>query len=87
MTIQEWKALIRMTSYSSTNSYSGHYKGVPIEISSNSTLSRVYLITNHEDVVPMKSFKMDTELSPLYRKVFRELYNTWHAVTIDNLPF
>jgi hypothetical protein len=87
MTIQEWKALCRMTLSTSTNSYLGHYKGVPIEISSNSTLTRVYLITNHEDVVPMKSFKMDTELPPLYRKVFRELYNTWHAVTIDNLPF
>ena len=86
MTTQEWKALIRMT-MTSNNSFMGHYKGVPIEITSNSTLSRVYLITNHEDVVPMKIFKMDTELPPLYRKVFRELYNTWHAVTIDNLPF
>ena len=86
MTIQEWKGLIRMT-MTSNNSYSGHYKGVPIEVSSNSTLSRVYLITNHEDVVPMKSFKMDTELPPLYRKVFRELYNTWYNVKVDNLPF
>jgi hypothetical protein len=87
MTSQEWNALIRMTTSSSTNSYLGHYKGIPIEISSNSTLTRVYLITNHEDVVPMKSFKMDTELPSLYRKVFKELYRTWHAITIDNLPF
>jgi len=87
MTDREWKALIRMTLSTSTNSYLGHYKGVPIEVSSNSTLSRVYLITNHEDVVPMKSFKMDTELPPLYRKVFRELYNTWYNIEVDNLPF
>jgi len=86
MTDREWKALIRMTT-TSNNSYSGHYKGVPIEITSNSTLSTVYVITNHEGVVPMRSFKMDTELPPLYRKVFRTLYDTWHAVTVDNLPF
>ena len=87
MTTQEWKALCRMTLSTSTNSYLGHYKGVPIEISSNSTLSRVYLITNHEDVVPMKSFKMNDELPLLYRKVFRALYDTWHAITVDNLSF
>ena len=87
MTTQEWKGLIRMTLSTSTNSYLGHYKGVPIEISSNSTLSRVYLITNHEDVVPVKSFKMDTKLPPLYRKVFRELYNTWYSIEVNNLPF
>ena len=86
MTDREWKALIRMTT-TSNNSYSGHYKGVPIEITSNSTLSTVYVITNHEGVVPMRSFKMDTELPPLYRKVFRTLYDTWHAITVDNLPF
>ena len=86
MTTQEWKALIRMT-MTPSNSFMGHYKGIPIEISSNSTLTWVYVICNHENIVPMKSFKMDTELPPLYRKVFRELYNTWHAVTIDNLPF
>ena len=86
MTIQEWKALIRMT-MTSNNNFMGHYKGIPVEVSSNSTLTRVYVICNHENIVPMKSFKMDTELPPLYRKVFRELYNTWHAVTIDNLPF
>lgn len=87
MTTQEWKALIRMTSYSSTNSYSAHYKGVPIEITSNSTLSKVYVFCNHDNIVPPMMFKMDDELPSLYRKVFRELYNTWHAVTIDNLPF
>jgi len=86
MTDREWKALIRMTT-TSNNSYSGHYKGVPIEITSNSTLSTVYVITNHEGVVPMRSFKMDTELPPLYRKVFKELYNTWYSIEVDNLPF
>jgi len=86
MTTQEWKALIRMTS-TSNNSFMGHYKGVPIEISSNSTLSTLYVITNHEGVVPMRSFKMDTELPPLYRKVFKELYNTWYSIEVDNLPF
>jgi len=86
MTDREWKALIRMTS-TSNNSFMGHYKGVPIEISSNSTLSTLYVITNHEGVVPMRSFKMDTELPPLYRKVFKELYNTWYSIEVDNLPF
>jgi len=86
MTTHEWKALIRMTS-TSNNSFMGHYKGVPIEISSNSTLSTLYVITNHEGVVPMRSFKMDTELPPLYRKVFKELYNTWYSIEVDNLPF
>jgi len=86
MTTQEWKALIRMTT-TSNNSYSGHYKGVPIEITSNSTLSTLYVITNHEGVVSVRSFKMDTELPPLYRKVFKELYNTWYSIEVDNLPF
>jgi hypothetical protein len=86
MTTQEWKAVIRMTT-TSNNSFMGHYKGVPIEVSTNSTLTRVYVICNHEDVVPMKSFKMDDKLPTLYRKVFRTLYNTWYAVTVDNLPF
>ena len=86
MTTSEWKALIRMCN-TSTSSYSGHYRGIPIEVSVNSVLTRVYVICNHEDVVPMKSFKMNDKLPLLYRKVFRQLYNTWHAVTIDNLPF
>lgn len=87
MTTQEWKALIRMTLSTSTNSYSGHYNGIPIEVSSNSTLTRVFVICNHEDVVPMKSFMMNDKLPSLYRKVFKELYRTWYAITIDNLPF
>ena len=87
MTIQEWKALCRMTLSTSTNSYLGHYKGIPLEISSNSTLSRVFVITNHETVVPMRSFTMNDDLPILYRKVFRELYNTWHSIEVDNLPF
>jgi len=86
MTTQEWKALIRMCN-TSTNSYSGHYKGVPVEVSTNSVLTRVYVICNHDNIVPMKSFTMNDELPTLFRKVFRELYNTWHAVTVDNLPF
>ena len=86
MTTQEWKALIRMT-MTSTNSYSGHYKGIPVEVSSNSTLTRVFVICNHENIVPMRSFTMNDKLPTLYRKVFKELYNTWYAVTVDNLPF
>jgi len=89
MTTQEWKALIRMTSIGASigNSYSGHYKGIPVEVSTNSTLTRVYVICNHEDVVPMKSFKMNDKLPTLYRKVFKELYRVWYNVTVDNLPF
>ena len=86
MTTSEWKALIRMCN-TSTNSYSGHYKGVPIEVSTNSTLTRVYVICNHEDVVPMKNFKMNDKLPALYRKVFKELYRVWYDTTVDNLPF
>lgn len=86
MTTQEWKALIRMCN-TSNNTYLGHYKGVPVEVSTNSTLTRVYVICNHDNIVPMKSFTMNDELPTLFRKVFRELYNTWHAITIDNLPF
>lgn len=86
MTTQEWKALIRMTS-SSNNGFLGHYKGIPIEVTSNSTLSRVYIHTNHDNIVKPRMFMMDDELPLLYRKVFRQLYNTWHAITIDNLPF
>ena len=85
MTTQEWKALIRMTSVG--NQYLGHYKGIPVEVSCNSTLTRVYVICNHENIVPMRSFTMNDELPTLYRKVFRQLYNTWYAVTVDNLPF
>jgi len=87
MTTREWDALIRMSTSTSTNSYSGHYKGIPIEVSSNSRLSRMYVICNQEGVVPMRSFTIDDELPLLYRKVFRALYDTWHAITIDNLPF
>ena len=86
MTTQEWKALIRMTS-TFNNSYSGHYKGVPVEVSTNSTLTRVYVICNHEDVVPMKNFKMNDKLPALFRKVFKELYRVWYDTTVDNLPF
>lgn len=86
MTIQEWKALIRMTS-TSTNSFSGHYKGVPVELSSNSTLTRVWITTNHEDVVPPMTFMPDSPLGSLYRNVFKELYNTWYNIKVDNLPF
>ena len=86
MTIQEWKALIRMT-MTSNNSYSGHYKGVPIEITSNSTLSKVYVLCNQDSLVPPMMFKMGDELPSLYRKVFKELYNTWYNIKVDNLPF
>ena len=86
MTTQEWKALIRMTS-TSTNSFSGHYKGVPVEVSSNSTLTRVHVICNHDNIVPPMSFMMDSPILPLYRKVFKELYNTWYNIKVDNLPF
>jgi hypothetical protein len=94
MTTHEWKALIRMTTSSSTNTYHGHYKGVPIEVTSNSTLTRdgtmwetVHIHCNHDNVVSPKTFTMDDELPLLYRNVFRALYDTWHAFTIDNLPF
>jgi hypothetical protein len=86
MTTSEWKALIRMT-MTPTNSYSGHYKGIPVEVSSNSTLTRVFVICNHENIVPMKSFKMNDDLPTLYRKVFKELYRVWHDIKVDNLPF
>jgi len=33
------------------------------------------------------AFGKDDELPTLFRKVFRQLYNTWYAITIDNLPF
>ena len=86
MTTQEWKALIRMTS-TSTNSFSGHYKGVPIEVSSNSTLTRVFVHCNHDNIVPPITFTMDDTLPSLYRDVFKKLYNTWHNMKVDNLPF
>ena len=86
MTTQEWKALIRMT-MTSNNSFMGHYKGVPVELTSNSILTRVYIHSNHDNIVPPRTFMMDDELPSLYRKVFRALYDTWHAVTVDNLPF
>jgi len=87
MTSQEWSALIRMTASSSTSSYVGHYKGLPIEVTSNSTLTRVHIHCNHDNVVKPRIFVKDDELPSLYRKVFRALYDTWHAITIDNLPF
>jgi len=91
MTTQEWKALIRMTqSTSKANTYLGHYKGVPVELTSNSTLTQVTLMCNPNALVTPKSFMMDDELPSLYRKVFRALYDTWYSVysvTIDNLPF
>ena len=86
MTTQEWKALIRMT-MTSSNSFMGHYKGVPVELTSNSTLTRVYVICNHENIVPMKNFKMNDKLPALFRKVFKELYRVWYDTTVDNLPF
>ena len=86
MTTQEWKALIRMTS-TSTNTFMGHYKGVPVELKSNSALTRVWLYCNHDNVVHPRSFKMDDALLPLYRDVFKKLYNTWYDVKVDNLPF
>ena len=86
MTDREWKALIRMT-MTSNNSFIGYYKGVPIELTSNSTLSKVYLFCNHPKVVSPMMFKMDDKLPSLYRKVFKELYNTWHSIEVDNLPF
>jgi len=88
MTTQEWKALIRMTqSTSKDNVYLGHYKGVPVEVSTNSTLTRVYIHSNHDNIVEPRAFMMNDELPLLYRKVFRALYDTWHAITVDNLPF
>ena len=88
MTTQEWKALIRMTqSTSKDNTYLGHYKGIPVELTSNSTLTRVYIHCNHDNIVTPRTFMMDDELPSLYRKVFRALYDTWHATKIDNLPF
>jgi hypothetical protein len=86
MTTQEWKALIRMTS-TSTDSYSGHYKGVPIEVFTNSTLTRVWVQCNHDNIVAPKAFGKDDELPLLYRKVFKELYRVWYDTTVDNLPF
>ena len=86
MTTQEWKALIRMTS-SSNNSFMGHYKGIPIEVTSNSTLTRVYIYTDHDNIVQPRTFMMDDTLPSLYRKVFRALYNTWYNIKVDNLPF
>jgi len=86
MTTQEWKALIRMCN-TSTNSYSGHYKGVPIEVFTNSTLTRVWIHCNHDNIVAPKAFMMNDKLPLLYRKVFRQLYNSWYAITVDNLPF
>ena len=86
MTTQEWKGLIRMIS-TATNSFMGHYKGVPIELFANSTLTRVWVHCNHDNIVPPKTFECDDELPPLYRDVFKKLYNTWHNVHIDNLPF
>jgi len=86
MTTQEWKAVIRMT-IASNNSFMGHYKGVPIEVFTDSTLTRVWVQCNHDNVVAPKAFGKDDELPTLYRKVFRTLYDTWYAVTIDNLPF
>ena len=65
----------------------GHYKGVPFEVTSNSTLTRVYLYTDHDNIVTPRTFMMDDELPPLYRDVFKKLYNTWHNITVDNLPF
>ena len=88
MTTQEWKALIRMTMTStSINSFSGHYKGVPVEVSSNSTLTRVWVQCNHDNIVPPMTFKMGDELPSLYRDVFKKLYNTWYNIQMDNLPF
>ena len=86
MTTSEWKALIRMCN-TSTNGFSGHYKGVPIEVSTNSTLTRVYVICNHENIVPMRSFTMDDKLPTLFRKVFKELYDVWYDMKVDNLTF
>ena len=86
MTTSEWKALIRMTS-TFNNSYSGHYKGIPIEVSVNSTLTRVYVHCNHESVVEPKTFMATDELPSLYRKVFKELYRVWYDTKVDNLPF
>lgn len=87
MTDREWKALIRMTLSTSTNSYLGHYKGVPVEVTSNSTLSKVYVLCNHTEVVPPMMFRMDDKIPSLYRKMFKELYNTWYSIEVDNLPF
>ena len=86
MTTHEWKALIRMTS-TSNNSYSGHYKGIPVEVTSNSTLTRVHIHSNHDNIVAPRIFMKDDDLPLLYRKVFRQLYNTWYVITVDNLPF
>ena len=86
MTTSEWKALIRMTS-SSNNSFIGHYKGVPVEVTSNSTLTRVYIHSNHDNIVTPRTFMVNDELPTLYRKVFKELYRVWHTIQMDNLPF
>ena len=86
MTTQEWKALIRMTS-TSTNSFMGHYKGVPVELFANSTLTRIWVQCNHDNIVKPRTFVMDDDLPSLYRKVFRALYNTWYNIKVDNLPF
>ena len=86
MTTSEWKALIRMCN-TSTNSYSGHYKGIPVEVTSNSTLTRVYIHSNHDNIVAPRVFREDAELPTLYRKVFKELYRVWYDTTVDNLPF
>ena len=87
MTTREWSALIRMTTSTSTNSYLGHYKGVPIEVTSNSTLTRVHIHCNHDNIVKPRIFVKDDELPLLYRKVFKELYRVWYDVKVDNLPF
>ena len=87
MTSQEWSALIRMTTSTSTNSYSGHYKGIPIEVTTNTMLTRVRLDTNHDNIVQPMSFTKDSPLLPLYRKVFKELYRVWYDIKVDNLPF
>ena len=65
----------------------GHYKGIPIEVTSNSTLTRVYIYTAHDNIVTPRTFMMDDDLPSLYRKVFRALYNTWYNIKVDNLPF
>ena len=88
MTTQEWKALIRMTqSTSKDNVYLGHYKGIPVEVSTNSVLTRVYIHSNHDNIVTPRTFMMDDKLPTLYRKVFKELYRVWYDIKVDNLPF
>ena len=65
----------------------GHYKGVPVELFANSTLTRIWVQCNHDNIVKPRTFVMDDDLPSLYRKVFRALYNTWYNIKVDNLPF